>query len=64
MRGGSVAFSAAGSAMRIFCCLGSTLHTNTWDSPLTVICDSKFSLLVHARAGGGLRKQQPEIKTM
>jgi hypothetical protein len=24
-------------------------HTNPWGSPLTVICDSKFPLLVHAR---------------
>jgi hypothetical protein len=39
-------------------------HTNPWDSPLTVICDSKFPLLVHARAGGGLPKQQPKTKTI
>jgi hypothetical protein len=39
-------------------------HTSPWDSPLAVICDSKFPLLGHARAGGGLPKQQPKTKPM
>jgi hypothetical protein len=37
-------------------------HTNLLGSPLIIICDSKFPLLVHARAGGGLPKQQPKTK--
>jgi hypothetical protein len=66
MRGGSVAFSVAGPAMSTFCWAAHcTLHTSSpWGSPLTAICDSKFPLLVHARAGGGLPKQQPKTKPM
>jgi hypothetical protein len=56
-----------GSTYRFFLGPGGdgAFRTLSYWAPLTIICDSKFPLLVHARAGAGdLPKQQPKTKPM